>query len=118
MRKRREYRLLEEAIPRHERVRVFGVARLPFDRVLEIDALGDPTDKAPHVFCEFAGAQGPYTSAWYLGKRMGELGYVGELESSKRDETLFARLRQKTDLSDEAERRLNARIDEERRKNR
>ncbi|HTQ10650.1 MAG TPA: restriction endonuclease [Fimbriimonadaceae bacterium] len=100
-RRHRERVLLEDSIPKEQRVDVVGAGWLPYAAVLEVDPIGDPRVQAPHLFCEYKrDANGPYEGHSIMARRS----YGGDepLSDEKRDRTLFKNLRASADLSEGA----------------
>jgi Restriction endonuclease len=115
-RNHRERVLLEAAIPDEERISVVGLAWLPYAGILEIDDIGDPSthDAAPHLFCEMQASGHPYEGTLLAGEsRMKD--FIN-LDPSKRNESLFKELRERTDLSEAGWKAHWAKVDSSRHK--
>ncbi|HYR93859.1 MAG TPA: hypothetical protein VEP48_06610 [Methylomirabilota bacterium] len=68
-----------KVVPRDQQAQIRELYVLRYDRIIEIDPLGDVQFEGPHVFCRYSEngpyAKGPFPAAWFMypGSRFQEL---------------------------------------------
>ena len=95
---------LAAAIPAGESLLVLEQRLIPYERMVEVDPIGDSWFPGVHLIVQHVGEDGPYTRGpWLVGRRSGSGGTVVALDLDDR-RPLFAELRKQLSASGQGRR--------------